>query len=207
MKALLGIVLALVVAIGGYLGYYYYSMPQSLVGVPKEIASEKIERVGDTWRINFTANFDAPVDRVFDAFQHPERAHEFVPENVMKSDITKDEGNTKIVDVVGKTDILPPGFKVQNLVTEYTVYPAEKRITSKSINFKLADITSEYRFEPGPGGKGTVLRFNQTSKDKAPLIVESLQKGALRETFAIQVRAVNRGLGLAKDEKKQAQAD
>jgi len=205
MKAILGIVLALVVAIGGYLGYYYYSIPQSLVGVPKEITSENIERVGDTWRIAFTANFDAPVDKVFDAFQHPERAHEFVPENVMKSDITKEDGNTKIIDVVGKTDILPPGFKVQNLVTEYTVYPAEKRITSKSINFKLADFNSEYRFEPAAGGKGTLLKFNQTSKDKAPLIVESLQKGALRETFAIQVRAVKRALGLAADEKKPAQ--
>lgn len=205
MKAILGIVLALVVAIGGYLGYYYYSIPKSLVGVPKEIASENIERSGDTWRINFTANFDAPVDKVFEAFQHPERFHEFVPENVMKSEVTKEEGNVKIVDVVGKTDILPPGFKVQNLVTEYTAFPAEKRITSKSINFKLADFNSEYRFEPTAGGKGTVLKFNQTSKDKAPLIVESLQKGALRETFAIQVRAVKRALGLAADEKKPAQ--
>jgi hypothetical protein len=110
-----------------------------------------------------------------------------------------------VVDVIGKLDILPPGFKVQNLRTEYTVHPAEKRIESHSIGFKLADLKSDYRFEPGPDGKSTVVKFSQTSKDKAPLIVESLQKGALRETFATQVRAVNRALGLvAKDEKKQA---
>jgi hypothetical protein len=197
MKAIVGIVVALVIAIGGYLGYYYYSTPSTLVGVPKEITSEKIERRGDTWHVNFTAMFAAPIDQVFEAFQHPERAHEFVPENVMKSEIAKDEGNTKVVNVVGKLDILPPGFKVQNLMTEYTVFPAEKRISSKSINFKLADITSNYRFEPAGDGKATLLKFDQTSKDKAPLIVESLQKGALRETFATQVRAVNRALGLA----------
>jgi hypothetical protein len=203
MKAIIAIVVALVLAVGIYLGYYYYSTPDSLIGVPKEIVSENIERRGDTWHVAFTARFDAPVDRVFEAFSHPERAREFVPENVLKSEITKDEGNTKVVDVVGRLDILPPGFKVQNLRTEYTVYPAEKRITSKSIDFKLADISSEYRFEPA--GSGCLLRFNQTSKDRAPMLVESLQKGALRETFATQVRAVNRALGLeARDAKKQA---
>ena len=64
---------------------------------------------------------------------------------------------------------------------------------------------TEYRFEPAPDGKGTLLRFTQTSKDKAPLLVESLQKGALRETYATQVRAVNRALGLAKPEEKRAE--
>ena len=62
-----------------------------------------------------------------------------------------------------------------------------------------------YRFEPSPDGKGTLLRFTETSKDKAPLLVESLQKGALRETYATQVRAVNRALGLAKPEEKRAE--
>jgi hypothetical protein len=204
MKAVLGIVGALVLAVALYLGWYWMSMPKAAVGLPKEIATESVERRGDTWYVTYTARFDAPIDKVFEAFQHPERAHEFVPENVMKSEITKDDGNTKVVDVIGKLDILPPGFKVQNLRTEYTVIPAEKKITSRSIDFKLADINSTYVFEPTPDGKGCVLRFNQTSKDKAPMLVESLQKGALRETFATQVRAVNRALGLAKDDKKQA---
>lgn len=205
MKAILGIVAAVVIAVGIYLGYYYYSTPKSLVGVPKEIASESIERKGDTWHIMFTAKFDAPVDKVFDeATRSAERGKELVPENVMKSEVTKQEGNTKVVDLVAKLDILPPGFKVQNLRTEYTIFPAEKRITSKSIDFKLADISSEYRFEPAGDGKACLLRFTQTSKDKAPMLVESLQKGALRETFAIQVRAINRALGLAPVQAKQA---
>ncbi len=68
----------------------------------------------------------------------------------------------------------------------------------------LADITAEYRFEPTPDGKGTLLKFTEISKDKAPLIVESLQKGALREQFIVQVRAANRALGLGGETKRVA---
>jgi uncharacterized protein YndB with AHSA1/START domain len=162
----------------------------------KEIATERIDRNGDTWQVQFTSTFNAPPDKVYDAFTHPERVKEFVPENVLKSDLVTAEDNKKTVDVVGRLDILPPGFKVQNLRIEYTYFPDQKRITSRTIDFKLADINSEYRFEPSPDGNGTVLKFSQTSKDKAPMIVESLQKGALRENYATQVKAANRALGL-----------
>jgi len=205
MKTILGLVLLIVLAVGGYFGWTFYRSQQMAASPVKEIASEKIERVGDTWHVAFTSRFDAPVDKVWQAFGEPERVHEYAPENVLKSELVKNENNVKVVDIIGRLDILPPGFKVQNIRNEITFYPAEKRITSRSIDFKLADINSEYRFEPGPDGKGTLLRFTQTSKDKAPLIVESLQKGALRETYATQIRAVNRALGLAKPEEKRAE--
>jgi len=205
MKAILALVAVLVLALVAYLGWQYYAIQRAVSGPAKEIVSESISKSGDTWHVSFVSKFDAPVDRVFEAFSHPERTHEFVPDNVLKSELVKEEGSTKVVDVVGRLDILPPGFKVQNLRNEYTLYPAEHRMTSRSLEFKLADINSDYRFEPTPDGKGTVLRFTQTSKDKAPMLVESLQKGALRETYVTQVRAVNRALGLAAaDEKRQA---
>ena len=204
MKTIIGIVAALVLAIGLYLGWRYLRSAEEMAsGAIKEIASESISRAGDTWRVSFTSRFDAPVDKVYEAFSHPERAHEYVPENVLKSELVREDGNRKVVDVIGRLDILPPGFKVQNLRSEYTLNPAEKKITSRSIDFKLADINSDYSFQPAPDGKGTVLRFSQTSKDKAPMLVESLQKGALRETYATQVRAVNRALGLAPAEAKR----
>jgi hypothetical protein len=137
--------------------------------------------------------------------KQPEKGHDLLPESVLKSDLKSSEGNKKVVDLVIKLDILPPGFKVQNVRLEFTLYPEEKKITSRSIDFKLADLSSTYRFEATPDGKGTLLRFDQTSKDKAPMLVESLQKGALRETFVTEVRAVNRALGLEpKDEKREA---
>ena len=205
MKIVIGIVAALVVVVAIWALVQYRGIQRAADCTAKEVTSGRMTKTGDTWHIDFTSRFDAPVDKVFDAFGHPEQAVQYVPENVMKSEVVKEDGNTKVVDVIGRLDILPPGFKVQNLRTEYTVFPAEHRITSRSIDFKLADIDSTYRFEPSPDGKGTLLKFTQTSKDKAPLIVESLQKGALRETYATQIRAVNRALGLAKPEEKRAE--
>src|SRR5262249_9623659 len=166
------------------------------IGTSKEVASESMEKVGDTWKVTFTSKIDAPPDKVYDLFSQPERAHELAPDNVMKSELVSQDGNTKVVDIVGKLDVLPPGFKVQNIRNEWKFYPNEKRITSKSIDFKLADIESEYKFEPTSDGKGTIVKFNQTSKDKGGLPVESLQKAALKETYVRQVQMANKALGI-----------
>ncbi len=98
--------------------------------------------------------------------------------------------------MVGKLDILPPGFKVQTLKIEWTYYPGERRITSKTIDSKLADIESEYKFEPTADGKGTILRFSEKSKDKGGIPIEDVQRGALREMYLTQVRLANKALGL-----------
>jgi hypothetical protein len=164
----------------------------------KEIATSSLVKNGDTWDVAITSNIEAPVDKVLEAASHPERGNELVPESILKSEILSESGNTKTLDIVARLEILPPGFKVQNVKTEYTYFPDEKRFAAKSIDFKLADITSEYRLEPSSDGKGTVVNFTQKSKDKAPMIVESLQKGALCEQFAIQMRVVRRALGLDK---------
>ena len=164
-------------------------------GSVKEITSESIEKVGDTWNVNFTSKFDAPVDKVWEAMAQPERMHEIEPDNILKSELVSKDGDTKVVDLVFKLDILPPGFKVQNIRNQIQFFPNEKRIQQKSVDFKLADITSEYKLTPTSDGKGTILTFKQTSKDKSPLLVDSLQKGALRETYIRQVDIVNKALG------------
>jgi len=166
------------------------------VGSIKEIASESIEKKGDTWTVNITSRIDAPPDKVFEAWSQPERAKELAPDNVLKSELVSHDGNTKVVDLVGKLDVLPPGFKVQNLRNEWKFYPEEKRFTSRSVDFKLADLNAEYKLAPTPDGKGTIVTFTQTSKDKSPMLVDSLQKGALRETYVRQVQMVNKALGL-----------
>jgi hypothetical protein len=168
-------------------------------GPVKEITTESMEKVGDTWNVKFTSRIDAPVDKVYEAASQPERMHEFVPESVLKSELVKKEGDAKTVDL-GSLDILPPGFKVQT-VGDLQFYPAEKRLTQKSVDNKLADIASEYKLTPTPDGKGTIVTFTQTSKDKGGLPVESLQKGALRELYIIQMRAMNKALGLEKPDK------
>jgi len=174
------------------------------IGTSKEIMSGSMEKTGDTWHVTFKTKIDAPPDRVFEAFAQPERSREFAPDTVMKSELVSQNGNVKVVDLVGKLDILPPGFKVQDLRNELTLHPETKTITSKSVDFKLADITSEYKFEPTDGGKATIVTFTQTSKDKGGLPVESLQKGALRETYVRSVQIVNKALGLDKSAEKPA---
>lgn len=192
MKVIHGVLLLLAIGFAGCGG-----CGGGEVSTPtKEIVSESMEKDGDTWRIKFTSRIDAPVDKVWDAFSRPERAHELAPDNVLKSELIKQDGNTKVVDIVGRLDVLPPGFKVQNIRSEYVYYPEEKRFTQKSIDFKLADLSSEYKFEPADGGKATLITFTQTSKDKSPMLVDSLQKGALRETYITQVKIVNKALGL-----------
>ena len=162
----------------------------------KEIATSSVVKTGDTWDLAITANIDAPIDKVFEAASHPEKGHDLVPESVLKSELLSEEGSSKTMDLVVRLDILPPGFKVQNVKNVYTYYPQEKRFTTKSVDFKLADISAEYKFEPAPDGKGTVLKFTQKSKDKAPMILDSLQKSAQCETFTIQAKVVRRALGL-----------
>jgi hypothetical protein len=177
-----------------------------VAGPVKEIVSESIEKQGDTWHVSFVSNFAAPVDQVYEVFRFPEKGHDLLPESILKAEVVSDDGTVKVVDIVGRLEILPPGFKVQTLRYEYTFHPDEKRITSRTIDFKLADFNSEFKFAPSADGKGTTLTFTQTSKDKAPLLVESLQKGALRETYVTQVKIANRALGLeTKDAAKPGQ--
>ena len=190
-------VLLLFVLVAGAAGCGGCGPTGEQVGSIKEIATENIEKSGDTWTVKITSRIDAPPDKVFEAWTHPEKAKELAPDNVLKSELVSEDGNTKVVDLVGKLDVLPPGFKVQNLRNEWKFFPEEKRITSRSVDFKMADLSSEYRFQATPDGKGTIVTFSQTSKDKSPMLVDSLQKGALRETYVRQVQMVNKALGLA----------
>ena len=167
-----------------------------MAGPVKEIVTERIEKEGDTWHVNFTSRIDAPVDKVYEAFSSPEKGHAIMPDSILKSEVVSANGNTKVIDIVGRLDILPPGFKVQTLRYEYTFHPEEKRITRKSVGFKLADFNDEFTFTPSADGKATTVTFVQTSKDKAPMLVESLQKGALRETYVTQIKIANKALGL-----------
>lgn len=163
-------------------------------GPVKEIVSEKMEKVGDTWHIEFVSTFDAPIARVFEAFSHPERAHDMVPDKVLKSELKSQRGRTKVVELYARVLSLP----LQVLTVEYTIYPEDHRITTRTLDYPLADIRGEYRFESSPDGRRTMLRYTSTARDRhGNPLPESVQKGALKESYVIQVRAVERALGLA----------
>src|SRR5437879_10283437 len=163
MRAIVGIVVALVVAVVAYFAWTTYQIRQAATGPAKEIVSESMAKSGDVWHVSFVSKFDAPIDKVYEIFSHPERSHDLAPDNVLKSEIVSEDGNTKTIDLIGKLDILPPGFKVQNVRTEYTLYPTEHRITTKTVNFKLADIPPPHTPDPPPAPKATLLRSHQPS--------------------------------------------
>jgi len=119
MRAIVGIVVALVVAVVAYFAWTTYQIRQAATGPAKEIVSESMAKSGDVWHVSFVSKFDAPVDKVYEIFSHPERSHELAPDNVLKSEVVSEDGNTKTIDLIGKLDILPPGFKVQNLRNQY----------------------------------------------------------------------------------------
>jgi hypothetical protein len=194
MKNILAIVAVLVLAVVGFVGYQYWKIQQAVSGPAKEIVSEKIERDGNIWHASFVSKLDATPDETWEAFNQPERTAEILPENFKQSKLVSSEGNKKVVDFIAVLEILPPGFKVQNPRVEITYFPAEKRMTTKTIDFNLADITSEYKIEPADGGKASIVRLEQTNKPKSASIVESLQKGAIRESYINQIRAANKGI-------------
>src|SRR5207248_1750886 len=87
MKAILAVVAVIVLAFVAYAFVKYRAIQQAATGPAKEIVSESMEKTGDTWRVRFVSKFDAPLDTVFDAFQHPERVKEFGPEDLQKGAI------------------------------------------------------------------------------------------------------------------------
>jgi hypothetical protein len=202
MKTILAIVGVLVLAVAGFVGWQYMKIQRAVSGPAKEIVSESIERDGDTWHVTFVSKLDATPDEVWRAFNSPERSSEMLPESFKQSKVVSSEGNKKVVDFVAVLDILPPGFKIQNPRVEIEYFPAEKKMTTKTVDFQLADITSVYKIEPADGGKATIVRVEQTNKPKSASIGESLQKGAIRESYINQIRAANKGI--AQDRAAQA---
>lgn len=194
MKVILGVVgLVVVVVVVGW----YVSLRRAAVqweGPVQEIAREKMEKTGDTWHIEFETMFDATVDRVYEAYSQPERGHEFAPDQVLASELKSSSGNTKVVELRARVLNLP----IQRLIIEYTLDPERKRLTSRTLEYNMADITSEYEFQASPDGKRTLLKFKQTSKEKLgnPL-PESVQKGALKASYVTAVRTVNKALGIS----------
>src|SRR5207249_6647166 len=92
MKVILAVVGIILLAVVVWGVVKYRAIQQAATGPAKEIVSESLEKTGDTWHAKFVSKFDAPLDKVFDAFQHPERIAEFAPENVMKAEMKEDKG-------------------------------------------------------------------------------------------------------------------
>ncbi len=192
MKAILGVVGGIVLLVVLFLGYQYWKLQKAAVqwNSAKEIASESIDKDGSKWKIEFTSIMDKPIEKVWNALQQPERSKEFIPA-FKKSDLVKAEGDKKIIEFQIQVLTLP----LQTLVAELTFDKAAHRMTVKTVRSQTQDLSAVYELEPSPDGKRTLIKYTATAVDKVTVPLPlSVQKGAVRELFVNQVRAILKGI-------------
>jgi len=150
-------------------------------------------RDGIVTRAHFLSIIDGSVKQVQAAVWRVEDSAKVV-ENVTLSDLVKQSGNTKTLKMRLKALNLP----LQHYTMEFTLHPAEHRITFKTIESQAQDISGSYQFEASPDGKRTRLVYDSEAKDKIHVpFPQSVIEGATRETFVNTVRGVVKTLRAA----------
>ncbi len=73
--------------------------------------------------------------------------------------------------------------------------PAQKHVGLKTLESSLVDLTGEYEFKPTPDGKGTIVIYKATQKDKANIPVPvSVQKTAIKDNFDGLIAATKKSI-------------
>jgi uncharacterized protein YndB with AHSA1/START domain len=156
---------------------------------PKLEQGEVLEKSGDTFTIRLSRTIDEPIDKVWKSFQRPEDLEKY-SEQYQQTKLVKSEGNVKVID-----------YRVSALGTmnaftmEVTMDPEKKHVGLKTLESSLVDITGEYDITPTPDGKGTVVTYKATQKDKANMPVPvSVQKTAIKESFDNLIAGMKKGI-------------
>lgn len=160
-------------------------------GPIEEIASSELSKDGKVFTISMVSRIDAPADKVWEAMKHPEKLSQF-SEQYKKSDLLKDEGNVKELELhVMALDNL------QQLTVRMEFNDAAKTLSIKTLSSSIADIEGTYSLSPSPDGQKTLYTYNAKQTDKVALpISEDVQRSAIKESFVNQVRAIKKQLGL-----------
>ncbi|HYC57087.1 MAG TPA: SRPBCC family protein [Candidatus Binatia bacterium] len=159
-------------------------------GQIEEIAFAKLEKDGKVFDIEMHSRIDAPVDKVWAAMKQPQRLSEF-SEQYKKSELIKDEGNHKELDL----NVLALD-NLQSFTVSMDFDDATKTLKIKTITSSIADIDGSYHLEPSPDGTKTAYIYKAKQTDKVALpISESVQASAIKESFVNQVRAIKKQIG------------
>jgi len=190
MKNIVAIVVVVVVLVGAFFGYQYWKL-KSLAAKyanAKEIAAESIEKDGSKWKVHMESVIAQPIDKVWRAIQQPERSHEYI-EAFKKSELKKSEGNTKTVEFQVQVLTLP----LQTFVAELTFDEANQRMTVKTLSGPQ-DQNATYQLKSIDAGR-TLLTYDATATDRisVPLPL-TVQKGAVREIYVNQIKAIQKGI-------------
>jgi hypothetical protein len=156
---------------------------------PKLEEGDVLEKNGDTFTIRLTKQLDQPIDKVWQGFQAPERLEKY-SEQYQQTKLVKDEGNTKVVDYRVSTL-----GQVQAFTMQLTLQPSDKIVKLKTLESSLADIDGQYELRPTPDGKGTLITYKATQKDKVNIPAPvSVQKTAIKEAFDNLVAGIDKGI-------------
>ena len=189
-KAVIGGVAAVAV-VGGFIGYKVLSLRSEAArwsGPMKEIAEESITHEGSVTKARFVSIIDAPIDRVQKAMWDVENLQNMVP-SFKLSKLVEAKGDTKLVEINIQALTLPTFAYTM----EFTLHPAEHRVTFKTIKSQAQDIEGEYQLTPSPDGTKTQLIYLTTSKDKVAVpFPQSVLDGAGREVFVNTVRGLQK---------------
>lgn len=192
MKTIVGVVIgvaALVVAAGAWQYWRLQSAADSW-GSAEELVLDEIVKDGRTWNVRLEAVIDKPIELVWEAMQQPERSAEFIPETFKKSELKSSGDGKKIVEMHVQVLTLP----VQQFLAEMT-YDADAKTVGVVTKGGPQQLVATYRLEPSPDGRRTLLRYAGKAEERINVpLPESVQKGAMRELFVKQVRAIERGI-------------
>jgi len=190
-KAIVGVVVALVVVVGGYLAYRYMQVRSEAAkwaGPIKEIVEEKVAKEGDVSTIHFVSVVEAPLDKVQKAMWGVERGQESV-ENMRLSRLLKEEGNRKEVQIQVQLLSLP----LQEFTMEFNLDPNQHRMTFKTLQSNSQDLSGSYQLDGSPDGKLTRITYDAKAKPKVPIpLPQAVQDSAQREFFVNTVRAIKK---------------
>ena len=156
-------------------------------GPIEEIASADLTKDGKVFTISMVSRIDLPPDKVWEAMKHPEKLAQN-SESYKKSDILKDEGNHKELEIhVMALDSL------QQLTVSMDFDDAAKTLHIKTLTSTIADIDGVYSLSASPDGTKSLYTYTAKQTDKVALpISEDVQRSAIKESFVNQVRAIKK---------------
>lgn len=191
MRNVIIAIVVIAIAAGAWIFIKARGVQQAAVkweGQVPEITSEKITKEKDLVSVNLTSRIDAPMDAVFDAFQHPERSQGLV-EEIKVAKVVAGDDKKKTVEF----HITTLG-QLQILTVDLTYDSDKKQIGIKTVE-GVIDIDGTYALSPSPDGKRTLVTYTATQRNKLPLPVpESVERSAIKEQFANLMRAIKKDL-------------
>lgn len=190
-NAIVGVVVAVLLIIGGAVGYKVLQTRSEAAkwsGPIAEIEKSSFKRESGVAKSHFESMLAAPLGKVEAAVWNVEGSAGTV-ENIKLSKLVKHEGNTKIVEMQIKALNLP----IQAYTMEFTFAPQEHRIRFRTTQAVAADLVGSYLLEGSPDGTRTRLIYDATATEKTGLPVpDSVIESASKETFTQMIRGIKK---------------